>query len=182
MKPNLGAALAEADKSFSKTGNTLEALSWVALAAKTGEPIPPAIGKWLHSAITAYRIDQTPTLDAALGLNDAGAANPKRRLRQDCGLQADLGRMMILHMIGATIPQAAAMAARTSSEMYSASTLEGRFRRSGLGIAARQDRSTALAHWHWTEIETMLAEYPDHGIEIAEGKESIRSMYAKHRI
>jgi hypothetical protein len=180
MKPKVAEALAELESSFLATGDRWEALSAVALAAKAGVALPEGIGKWLHGAIHAYRAGECQSLDDALGLNAVGAANPRRRARQDGGLRADLGRMMVLHMIGATIPQAAAMVERVSSELHQASTLADRFRRSGLGKQARADRAAARAHYHRNEIELMLADYPDHGIDIAAGKKAIRAMYANH--
>ena len=78
--------------------------------------------------------------------------------------------MMVLHMFGATIPGAAAMVERVSQELYKANTLADRFRRSGLGKQARQERDDALQRYHWSEIETMLAEYPDQHIEVADAK------------
>ena len=90
--------------------------------------------------------------------------------------------MMVLHMFGATIPGAAAMVERVSQELYKANTLADRFRRSGLGKQARHERADAQQRYHWSAIKQILAEYPDHGIEVAEAKASIRAMYDKQRI
>ncbi len=182
MKPDLAAALAEIDGSFAATGNPLEALGAVALAAKTATPIPPTIAEWLRAGIEAFKADQSVTLDAALGLNAVGPENPRRQRRAKDGLQGDLGRVYVLHMLGATIDEAASMVERVSPEMLKASTISDRFRRSGLGKEARAERAAAIARYHWTEIEAILAEYPDHGIPVAEAKKSIRAMYAKHGV
>jgi hypothetical protein len=184
MKPKTAEALADLESSFLATGDRWEALSAVALAAGAGVALPAGIGTWLHGAIRAYRADypdgQSPSLDECLGLNAEGAANPRRRAKQDGGLQADLGRMMVLHMIVATIPQAAAMVARVSSKQHKASTLEDRFRRSGLGIEARADRARAKARYHRNDVEKILGEYPDNGVDVRAGKAAVRAMYANH--
>jgi hypothetical protein len=87
--------------------------------------------------------------------------------------------MMILHMIGATIPQAAAMVARLSPALKT-NTLADRYRRSGYGKIALRERPLVLQRWHLTEIEKLLADYPDTGIELKQGKTAIRAMYSKH--
>lgn len=177
----LRAVLLEADQSFFANGDVMEALGWVAFAAKTGTPLPPRIGQWLHDALDAYRAGKVATLDAALGLDGIGKSNPRRQLRERSALEGALARMMVLHMIGATISQAAAMVARLTPD-FKATTLADRYGRSGLGVAALQGRPQALRRWLPSEIEQVLCEYPDHRIEIEQGKEAIRAMYAKHRL
>lgn len=177
MKPRLLEALAEADKSFAETGDGLEALEWVAFAAKAGLPLPPHIGKWLCDGLLRYRAATEGSLDMALGLVKSGAGDLRRRVRGRRDKQEDMAKMMVLHMLGATIPQAAAMVERLRPGLTT-STLADRYRRSGLGKRALLGRGHP---WRRVEIERMLAEYPDHSIEIAQGKAAIRAMYSKGR-
>lgn len=173
-------ALAEADRSFAHTGDAMEALGWVALAAKASAPIPANLGRWLHQAITQYRTGQAKSMDEALGLLGEGAANPRRSRLARSALESSLAEMAVFHSLGATIPQAAAMAARLSPG-HAPPTLGDRFRRSGMGQRARDDRSLVLRRWSLAEIESLLARIPDRGIEVKQGKAAIRAMYAKTR-
>lgn len=177
LPPDLDVALSAADKAFADTQDGLAALGWVALAAKAGQPIPPHMAKWLHGAIRAYQGSDKLTLESALGLSGQGKANPKRKARERAALDGDLARMSILHTLGATIPQAAAMVAEVFAGQLKADTLADRYARSGSGKTALRDRKLALINWHWTEVENMLAEYPDRGQLIAEGKAAIRDRY-----
>ena len=179
IKVKVRAALAGADQSFADTGDVMEALGWVALAAKVGEPIPPRIGAWLHKSIKEYERG-TVTMDAALGLNATGRANPRGAKTHEALLQGALARMMILHVLGATIPQAAALVA-TLAPTPTRATLADRYRRRGLGKMVLANRKQVLAHYRRSDIEKILAEYPDHRGEPAEAKACIRTMYAKHR-
>lgn len=179
MKPDLGAVLAQADRAFAATGDALEALGWIALATKTGTPIPPAIGKWLHGAINAYQSGAAPTIDAAMGLNAEGAANPREKMRRQSAVEGDLARMMVLCVVGATPKQAAAMVERISVAGIKFEALIKRFNKSGLKQAAERDQAQAAHRYHWTEVEELLKEYPDHGPEIEEAKATIRAKYHK---
>lgn len=102
--------LSEADQEFARTGDPMVALEWIALAAKNGAPVPPAMGAWLHTALTDYK-NGASTMDAAMGLAVKGKAQPRRRHRADVEMNETLGRMWWLIKAGATRPQAAALAA-----------------------------------------------------------------------
>jgi len=172
-------ALAAADQSFATTGDVMEALSWVSFAARNGHPIPPRIGAWLHKALDAYCSGTAPSMDAALSLVARGRP-PRRKSHDESKLQGALARMFVLNLIGATIPQAAALVARLGG--FTQATLADRYRRRGMGKAALRDRAEVLRRWLPSEIEQTLAEYPDHGIEIEQAKGAVRAMYARHRI
>lgn len=87
--------------------------------------------------------------------------------------------MMVLHAIGATIEQAAAMVERVSLAGVNQETLMRRFK-GKLAAMAKRDRPMALQRFHWSEIEAMLAEYPEHGRpEIEQAKAGIRAAYGK---
>jgi hypothetical protein len=171
-------ALVEADQSFGDTGDVMEALSWIASAAKAGLPIPPRIGVWLKQAIDAYRSGTAPSMDAAMGLGGRGRP-PRRQLYERGKRQAANARMYVLQVAGATVEQAATLVARLAPD-DTVNTLIDRYKRSGLGRRARRDRGAV--RWHWTEIEQILAEYPDHPLPAAQAKAAIRKVYARHRI
>lgn len=180
LQARIAEALAAADQSFADTGDVMEALSWIAFASKHGHKIPRRIGEWLRAGIDAYRAGQARTLDAALGLTGSGHANPRRRMTERAALQGALARMAVLQMLGATIPQAAAMVATLSPD-WKRTTLADRYRRRGRSRDALAIRREVLSRWRRGEVEQVLAEYPDRAGEVAEGKAAIRAMYAKHR-
>ncbi len=93
MKPDLQSALAAADESLTKTGDVMEAISFVALAAKTGTPLPAHIGRWLAAALEEYRAGKHSSMDHALGLSQA-----RRKLKSRGALQLALARMRVLRM------------------------------------------------------------------------------------
>lgn len=180
LKARIEAALAAADQSFADTGNAMEALGWIGFAAKVGEPIPPRIAAWLKKALDVYSSGAAPTMDAAMGL--AGRGRPARRqVHERNRLQGALARMYVLHVAGATIEQAATLVARLSPD-FTVSTLIDRYKRSGMGRRAISERPTMQRHWHSTEIETILAEYPDKPLAAKQAKDAIRKVYARHRI
>jgi hypothetical protein len=172
-------ALADADQSFAASGDTMEALSWVAFAAKHGEPIPPHIAAWLHKALSAYRAGTAQSIDAALGLV---SRRPPRRAQHERGQrEAAIGRMYVLHSLGATIDAAATLVARLSPE-FTHDTLCDRYKRSGMGRKAMAERKVLQERYHWKEVEAILAEYPDTPMPVKEAKEGIRKVYASSRI
>ncbi|MFN0304496.1 MAG: hypothetical protein ACKVQU_29530 [Burkholderiales bacterium] len=101
-------------------------------------------------------------------------------MREKSAMQGAMGRMLILHTLGATIEQAAAMVARISPEI-ARDTLVSKFRRSGLGEKARSSRKIARHRLRRRDLESILDEYPDGGslnVDIVQGKAAIRSVYA----
>lgn len=172
-------AMADADQSFADTGDAMEALSWVAFAAKHGEPIPPRIAAWLHKALAEYRAGTARSIDAALGL--VSRRPPRRQLHERRRLESAIGKMFVLHGLGATIDQAATLVARLSPE-FTHGTLCDRYKRSGMGRKALAERKVLQEHYHWKEVEAMLAEYPDKPMDVKQAKEAIRKVYARQHI
>jgi hypothetical protein len=151
-------ALAAADQSFADTGNVLEALRWISFAVEHGEPVPPRIATWLQQGIGAF-LAETSTLESALGLTGSGKADPRRAARERNRWPRLLGEMALLHTLGATIEQAAALVALRVNE--SASALAEHYRRSGRGHQAQKDRPGVLKQWHHSEVEQILSVYPE---------------------
>lgn len=106
----LRGTLAEADEVFSKTGDPMDALGWVALAAKSGVELPPRMGRWLHKALQQYTSGEG-TMDAAMGLALRGQEQPRRKHRSAADLNDATGRMWWLIHAGATRTQAAVLVA-----------------------------------------------------------------------
>jgi hypothetical protein len=174
LKAKVQQALADADQSFADTGDVMEALSWIGLAAKVGEPIPPRIGAWLKKALDDYRSGTAATMDAAMGLASLGRP-PRRRLHDRSKLQGALARMYVLHADGATIEQAATLVASLSPD-HTTGTLIDRYTRSGMG---RKARAEGTRHGGWANLD----EYPDRPLAVAQAKAAIRKkLYARHRI
>lgn len=173
LTQHLAQALSDADRSFAETGDVMEALSWVAFAAKAGEPLPPRIGRWLYAALNAYRSGEARSLDAALGLKLTGKANPRQRLLNRSKLQRALARMAVLHDIGATIEQAATLVSRLAPDS-ARTTLEDRYGRSGLGASRSPHR-----RWCIAEVRKVLSEFPDKPREAAQAKAAILRLYAE---
>ncbi|MBL8288282.1 MAG: hypothetical protein JNL85_09895 [Rubrivivax sp.] len=119
LHDNIQAVFAGADKAFAASGNVIEALGWVRLAAKAGLPIPPNIGRWLSGAIGDYLAADEPgskvTMDRAMGLSGTGATSgkgqPRRKAREARTLNNALGDMWILLCARATKTEAATLAA-----------------------------------------------------------------------
>jgi hypothetical protein len=174
------AVLAQADASFAETGDVMEALSWVGFAAKYGKPIPPHIGRWLHGAIVNYTTG-SGTMDQALGLAVASPAQPRHKANHAAALRGALAEMMILHTLGATIPQAAAMVEARRGPGLAHATLTDRYRRRGVGRLALEDRPNIAREWSAGDVADLLDEYPDGALELAQAKKAIRAMYAKQR-
>lgn len=100
------------------------------LALSNHDYVPRGVAEWLANGIALYMGGRRKTLDDALGLSAPGRASPLRRSKEARALRAALGRMYSLQMLGATIPQAAAMV-ETITPNYTAATLADRYRRSG---------------------------------------------------
>ena len=180
FRDTLRRALADADAAFTATGNTLEALGWVALAAKAGAPLPPAIGRWVHRAINDYQAGAAPSLDAAFGLAARGKAQPRRKAQERSRLEAPLARMSVLHTMGGTIEQAAELVAPATG--YSVETLIDRYSRSGHGRMALAERPAMLARLTINEARGMLDEYPADTDGAAQAKAAILDLYVKRGI
>lgn len=165
--------LSEADREFLRTGDPMVAVGWIALAAKSGAPIPPAMGAWLHKALDDYQ-NGDDTMDAAMGLAIKGKAQPRRKRRADAELNDLLGRMWFLIKAGATRPQAAAMVAARSGRQpeqlvrsYGTSWLMRRTDDPFDGMAPPAVREFVVQ---------MLADYPD-GEETRQEKGAILSRH-----
>lgn len=178
IEDRVAEALAQADESFAATGDVMEALEWVAFAAKHGKAIPPHIAAWFSKVINDYRDGTAHTMDAALGLAAPGKAQPRRRLHEASNLQRALARMMVLHGMGATIEQAAAMVASLAPD-FKASTLADRYKRSGMGKQALQIRRAG--YWRLHDVLVTLAGYPDKPLAVAQAKAATLKVYAKPR-
>ena len=89
----LRGTLAEADEEFGRTGDPMDALGWIALAAKAGAPLPSRMGQWLHTALQAY-VNGDASMDEAMGLATRGQGQPRRKRRAASELNDTLGRMV----------------------------------------------------------------------------------------
>ena len=159
-----------------RAGDVLAGLRAVRIAVEFDRPLPRWTGSWLHSGLGLYLPGRRPTLDDALGLSKSGRADPRRALRDTHALLGALGRMFGLHLMGATIDQAALLVSRLSPE-FARETLRDRYARGGYGKEAlalrRQYPSPAPL------VEAALSEYPDNPIEVREAKRAILKMSAK---
>lgn len=169
-------ALLLADEAFQTQRDCADALEWVRAAAKAGLPLPTHIGAWLAEAIDGA-LNHGMSLDGALGLSGTGKANVPRARKESARLQAALARMFDLHMLGATIEQAAALVESLNGYKYS--TLFDRYSRSGMGVEALAGRAEAWSQWDADQLRAMLAEYPDRPAELQRIKASIMGMYWK---
>lgn len=154
----LRAVLAEADAQFTKTRDPMDALPWVALAAKSGVPLPPRMGQWLHRVLQDY-IGGIGTMDAAMGLALRGQEQPRRKRRTAAETDAALGRMWLLVKAGANRTQAATLVAALTgrsveqlSRSYGASGFARRTDDPFAGVPAGMVREYVVG---------MLAEYPE---------------------
>ena len=141
--PNIAEALRQADESFAATGDPMEALSWIAFAAKSGNPIPPRIGEWLHAAVGAYERRDAASMDAALGLKVPGKwGQPRARKQARSRLDGLLSEMLLWVAHGANIEEAAYLVSLKAPD-YKEATLADRFKRSKmkLGGKARELRT-----------------------------------------
>lgn len=158
FREKLRSILVEADEAFAKTGDPMDALGWIALAAKSGVELPPRMGMWLHQALQTY-VNGDGTMDAAMDLDKRGQAQPRRKRRADGELNDTLGRMWFLMAAGADRTQAAELvAARTGR------SVEQLVRSYGLSwFARRTDHPFAGMHPLAVRdyVVGMLAEYPD---------------------
>ncbi len=174
----LNEELAKAERAFVEHGDQMAALSGAMLALEHGVPLPRRIAFWLRYGILYYATGKRESIDAGLGLNAVGRANPRRRHAEAVAMRIALSRMFFLRGLGASVPQAAALVATLSKE-FSASTLAYECRRSGhlAGVADLR----ALARRDTVDLESTLAEYRDYPLEAAQAKAAIRAMYAKRR-
>jgi hypothetical protein len=106
FREKLRGILAEADQAFAASGDPMDALGWIALAAKSGVELPPHMGRWLHQALQTY-VNGDSTMDAAMGLRKRGQGGPRRKRREASELNDTLGRMWFLMAAGADRTQAA---------------------------------------------------------------------------
>ena len=165
-----------ADQSFAETGDVLEALRWARLALDAGLPVPPRIAAWLAAGIKRFVKSEVHSLDSALGVTGSGKADPRRKVRERSRLDGPLADMLVLHTLGATIDQAAALVAKGRS----IEPLAEHYRRSDRGKMALRDRRLVLQAWTRAEVEAYLGQYADTPVDAALGKRRIRNMYAKH--
>ena len=166
-------ALAGADRSFADTGNTIEALGWIALAAKAGEPIPPGIGLWLHGALQRYT-KGSDTMDKAMGLDKQGQGNPRRKHRAAFELNDVHGDMWFLIHAGADRTQAAALVAAATGR--SVDTLTRSYGSSWFAKRADNPFESMPAESVRAFVLDMLAKYPD-GTHTEQEKAAIMSKH-----
>ena len=170
------AALADADKLFADTRDTMLALQWIGFAAHAGEPIPPHMAGWLHKALEDYRNGpNTLRMDAAMGLNKRAKEQPKRRWRDAFELNDRLGRMWFLTAAGASREQAAvlvvALVGRGEVEQLIRSYGKSWFAHRTDDPFAGVDAFTVREF-----VDEMLAEYPDSTVT-AQEKAAIRRQH-----
>ena len=182
LRQRVATVLAEADLSFSATGDVLDGMRWAQFAMKHSAPIPPAIAAWLAGGIQAWLIDEGKPrmkLDKALKLGGIGPSDPRRRQAAKQLREACLGRMRILHTLGATIDEAAKLVARFSPD-FTAQHLRKSYATSGLGKGALQDRLPCIrGGWHIMDVRRLLADYPDNPPEVVRIKNAIVGRYSK---
>jgi hypothetical protein len=183
---HLRGVLLEADQSFIASGDVMEALSWVAFAARHGLAIPPVIGAWIATALDGHRTAkasyQRTSLDKALGLTAQGK-DVGLELAQRSAVERSNSAMFILHSLGATIAEAATIVASTGgAKSLREGTIADRFTRSGLGPEARESRRAMCAYFRLEDLEKTLAAYPDGDPAVDQAKAAIRKVYAKHRL
>lgn len=157
--------------------DVIAGLEAASLALGNHDYVPRPIAEWLSNGISLYLSGRRETLDDALGLSKPGRAQPRRRKSEERQLRAALGRMFGLQVLGATIPQAAALVGWSSGE-YSVSTLIDRYRRGGYTDQLRQILAFGLPP---VDPEAVLAEYPDKPLEVVQAKAAIRALYAKRK-
>lgn len=155
----LRATLAEADNAFAETADPMDALGWIALAAKAGAALPPHMGAWLHQALQTY-ICGDGTMDAAMGLDKRGQGQPRRKRRETSALNGVHAKMWFLVGAGASRTEAAELVSTTTGRSveqllrtYSKSWFARRADRPFDGMDAPQARRYLA--------ETLLPEFPD---------------------
>jgi hypothetical protein len=158
-KTTVREALASADQAFADTGDVMEALDWIAFAAKGGEPIPQRIGAWLHEALQTYR-KGVGTMDEAMGLTVRGQGQPRRKRRAALELSDTLGRMWFLINAGADRTQAAVLLETTTGR-----SVEQLTRAYGLSWFARRTdnpfEGMPQSSVRDFVTQTLLPQYPD---------------------
>jgi hypothetical protein len=175
-----------ADEQFADDGDPIAALRYVSLMLLHGAAVPRSIARWLEHGITEYLDGKARTLDDALGLKAAGKASPRRQAAERMRSSNAMLMMQVLHAMGATIPQAAAMVVKFAP--YEASTLESRYRRSRMSAQALMARKApdlmpnVLRYWaalirRWVDP---LPDGTDKNDLVRMGKAAIKRMYAKH--
>lgn len=164
----LGEVLLEADKSFGETGDVMEALGWVALAAKSGAPLPPGIGEWLHTALSEYQ-NSDVTMDEAMGLSSRGKP-PRRKSREARDKQAALGRMWMLCSAGAERKDAAVLVASVTGRAVE--QLVRAYGESSFPARESQPFDGMAPHEVAAFVRITLTDYPD-GPETEQEKAAI---------
>jgi hypothetical protein len=157
------------------SGDVLAGLLAAQESLENHDYVPRAVAEWLAKGIALYLSGRHRSLDAALGLNKGGAAQPLRKHREERALKGKLAEMFHLHLLGATIPQAATLVASVNPG-DSVNTLEDRYRRGGYTANVKQLRALHPEPMDPTEA---LAGFPDYPLEVAQAKASILAMYAK---
>lgn len=165
----LRTVLLEADASFAATHDVMEALRWVAFAARHGLPPPPGIANWLAAAIDAYETSDG-SLDQHLGLRGSGPGHPRLRLRLRRKRESALAEMHVLvAMLGSSVDDAAELVATLGE--FTARTLREAYRRASLPSRAAEGAVRVGAK----DVEGMLARYPDRlGVAVKQAKARIR--------
>lgn len=179
LQATVAADLTEADELFRRTGDPVVAMEAVRIAIMLKLPLPAAIGRWLDAGLGQYLGKGTDTLDRALGLVVLpGEDSARNRAIEQNRWVAPLADVHLLAALGATIPQAAHMVAANRGVMKT--TLERKYRDSNRQ-AARKRLADELRTLHYTEVEQLLARYPDKDVDVESGlaKARIRKRYAR---
>lgn len=174
FKTSFRAALAEADQAFAATGDEMLVIEWVALAAKVGAPIPPCMGRWLNKALSDYRNEVAPTMDAAMGLDKRGKASPRVKRRYAGALNVALGRMWFLIAAGADRTQAATLVAKLTGRQVE--QLHRSYGKSWFARRVDQPFEGAPQDVIRDVVIGILADYPD-GAETEQEKAAILARY-----
>ena len=151
--------LAEADVHFRRKPDGIAALEMLQAAAAASVALPPALAKWFDARIGEYLGNRADTLDRALGLVPKPGADSARNLRLErAGWGGPLAQVHLLATLGATIPEAAEMVHATTGK--SAGLLERKYRDRNWRAQRKRD-GAALRALHVSEVEQLLAPYPD---------------------